>query len=153
MAKRRRYTDEERASAVVMLQSQGYPDKPGALSTVARYLSIPTSTLAGWYTGINNPPPSELVEQKKADLAQLFEQAAYKMVAHATKDTVIEDMTGQQAMTSAGIAVDKMRLLRGLPTEIVQILPEVVAAIESMGQSPSEVFNRIIERAKEHAIR
>jgi transcriptional regulator with XRE-family HTH domain len=151
MAKRRRYTDEERASAVVMLQSQGYPDKPGALRKVADYMGLNPRTLSRWFNGEHNPPPDNLVMDKKIDLADKFERAAYVFVDHALKPDVIEDMTGQQAMTSAGIAVDKMRLLRGLPTEIVQILPEVVAAIESMGQSPSEVFNRIIERAKEHA--
>lgn len=151
MANKRRYTDEERANAVVMLQSQGYPDNTKALADVAKYLKIPRSTLKGWADGKHNPPPDEISTSKKKDLAELFEGAAHLFVGHATRPEVVELMSGQQAMTSAAIAVDKMRLLRGLPTEIVQIIPEVVAAIESMGQSPADVFNRIIERAKEQA--
>lgn len=56
-------------------------------------------------------------------LDEKLEAAAHKFVDRATDDSVVGAMTGQQAMTSAAIAIDKMRLLRDLPTEIIGMLP------------------------------
>jgi len=155
MATRKRYDDKFRASAVVTLQAAGYTgdehSRPGALSQVSNAIGVPMPTLRRWFTGDRNPPPSDMVSEKKADLAVVFEDIAYKMLAHAGNPDVIDSMSGKDAVIAAATATDKMRLLRGLPTEIVQIIPDVVAAIESMGQSPADVFNRIIQRARENA--
>jgi hypothetical protein len=155
MAKRKRYDDKFRASAVVMLEAAGYTgdehSRLGSLTEVSREIGVPMPTLSNWFKGVNNPPPSEIVTEKKADLAVVFEDIAYKMLAHAGNPDVIDSMSGKDAVIAAATATDKMRLLRGLPTEIVQIIPDLVAAIESMGQSPADVFNRIIQRARENA--
>lgn len=66
----------------------------------------------------------EVVSQRLDDK---LEAAAHTFVDHATRANVVDKMNGQQAMTSAAIAIDKMRLLRDLPTEIVSIMPELVA--------------------------
>lgn len=149
MVKRRRYDDQFRASAVVMLQAAGYPDQKGSLEGVAKYLKMPAPTLHRWFREKNNPPPSELVTEKKEELADVFERIAYKYLTHADRDVVIEETSGKDAVVTAATAVDKMRLLRDLPTEIVAVLPVIVQAVELMkahGHEPSQVFERIIQR-------
>jgi hypothetical protein len=48
----------------------------------------------------------------------LFESAARKYLAHASKDDVVDQTRGRDAVFSAAIATDKMQLLRNLPTSI-----------------------------------
>ncbi|KKM65373.1 hypothetical protein LCGC14_1491930 [marine sediment metagenome] len=147
--KRTRYTDDERASLVVMLQSEGYPETLGALSKVATYSGVPTRTLRRWFKGENGKPPDKLVRHKKEDLADKFENIAYAMLDHAGEPDIISDMDGKGAVIAAATATDKMRLLRGLPTEIVAILPNFIEAVKNMGQSPHDVMSRIIERSSQ----
>lgn len=144
-----RYTDEERANLVVMLESEGYPEIKGALARISRYAKVPKSTLAGWYKLKHNPPPAKLRIEKREDLADRFEDIAYVMLDHAGGADVIEEMKGKDAVMSAAIATDKMRLLRGLPTEIVSIMPDFIQAVENMGQSPHDVLSRIIRRSNQ----
>lgn len=76
-------------------------------------------------------------------LDELLERAARKFIAHATQETVVADMTGQQAMTSAAIAIDKMRLLQNLPTEIVGVVVGLVQKIEKRGMNVAGVFKAL----------
>lgn len=147
--KHRRYTDEERATLVAMLESEGYPNKPGALKKVATYAQVHENVLRRWFQKVSNPPPTKIVNHKKIELADLFEKVAHAYLNHALDNETVSGTPGQAAVVAAATATDKMRLLRGLPTEIIQLIPEVVSAIESMGQSPTEVFNRMIQLAKQ----
>jgi hypothetical protein len=93
-------------------------------------------------------------EKKRSDAAELLalqpeaaqkldeqlELAAQRFVQHALRQEVVSSMNGQQAMTAAGIAIDKMRLLRGLPTEIVQIMPNLLERIRQRGLDAVGVF-------------
>lgn len=144
--KRKSYDDKFRASAVVMLQAAGYPDKKGALTYVAEHLKVPAMTISRWFNSRQNAPPNELVTEKKAELADLFEDAARAYLQHAVNPLVIEEVPGQAAMTAAAIATDKMQLLRGLPTSIVAVLPDLVKAMEAAGLNPSDVFNNMLAR-------
>lgn len=86
-----------------------------------------------------------MVEKKAAQtLDCYFEQVAWRMLEHALKDDVLGKMDGRAAVTSAAIAVDKMQLLRGLPTEIVAVLPQVLKAIEQRGLSAGDVFEAML---------
>ena len=147
MAKRKSYDDKFRASAVVMLEAAGYPTEKGALARTAAHCGVPSPTLHRWFHGKNNPPPSELVTEKKGELADLFENAAYKYISHSVKVEVIEETKGKDAIMAAAVAVDKMRLLRGLPTEIVVLVPGFIEAIKKLGQDPEVVMRKAIERA------
>src|SRR5262249_22544657 len=66
------------------------------------------------------------------------EQAAHKALDHALKDAVIAKSNLPQAMTAAGIAIDKMRLLRELPTSrpVVshELDPETQRRIDELGE-------------------
>lgn len=119
MTKRRRYTDDFRANAVLMLEAAGYPNTEGALTSVARHLKVPHQTLSRWGRGTNNPPPPLLVQEKKASLVELLEtelEAIFKEMGKARQDA-----TYQQLGTVAGIFFDKRQLLTGGPTENVDM--------------------------------
>jgi transposase-like protein len=146
--KRRNYTDEFRASCVLMLEAAGYPDRKGALAHVSKEVNVPSMTLRRWFTGQQNPPPNQLVSKNRIPLADKLESVAHQYIDHASNPDVVDEMDGKGAMTAAAIAIDKMRLLRGLPTEIVQIMPEVLEAIDILGLTPAAVFERLIRRAK-----
>ncbi len=146
---RKRYTDEERASLVVMLESEGYPGKLGALTKVSEYSKVPKRTLRRWFKGENGKPPDKVVRLKKEDLADKFENIAHAMLDHAGESDTIGDMDGKGAVMSAAIATDKMRLLRGLPTEIIEIIPtiqDIYKALEDKGLEPGIVFGRMKQR-------
>jgi transposase-like protein len=113
--KRQRYTDDFRASAVVMLEAQGYPDNPGALTVVASHLHIPHQTLSRWAREAQNPAPPELVQEKRADLKELLRaeiDAALKAMPGVRPDASYRDL-----VTASGIMIDKLQLLEGNPTE------------------------------------
>lgn len=120
---RKRYTDEFRANAVVMLQGAGYPDIEGGLTRVAKHLGVPRETLRRWYLSKQNPPPPELVTEKKANLQDLLRkeiEAALNDMPSARQDAGYRDMG-----TVLGILIDKLQLLDGKATERLAIEDEL----------------------------
>jgi hypothetical protein len=116
MAKRRRYTDEFRASAVLMLEAAGYPGTEGALTRVSSHLGVPHPTLIRWFRGSNNPPPYELVQEKRVDFIQQL-QAIKGMVA----DKIIERIEDYEPRDLTGllkISAELSQLMDGKPTAI-----------------------------------
>jgi transposase-like protein len=112
---RRRYTDEERADLMVMLQSQGYPDKLGALKKVAEYAGIQPNVLRRWWQAKQNPPPNKLVTRKKIDLREAIDKELGEIfVGMKTKR---EDASYRDLGTVAGILFDKKQLIDNKPTE------------------------------------
>lgn len=112
---RTRYTDQYRASAVLMLEAAGYPDRPGALMSVANHLHVPHATLSRWARSIQNPPPPELVHEKRLDVvAELTDLLGLTLAA--AKGTVNE-ASNKELATAIGIYIDKLQLLSGKPTE------------------------------------
>ena len=115
MAKRNRYTDEYRTNAVLMLEAAGYPNKKGALMQVSKLLKTPYQTLSRWFREIQNPPPPEMVHEKRFDLVEAIKseiQAAIGEMGQARQDADYRTLA-----TAFGIFVDKLQLLTGEPTE------------------------------------
>ena len=133
VSKRKRYTDEFRASAVLMLEAAGYPDKEGALTTVSNRVNVPLSTLSRWYKGRNNAPPSKLVNKKRFDLIQAIrDEIQYAMgdMPDARPEASYRDLT-----TSVAILIDKLQLLEGKPTwrgELVELMQDGRVTIEQV---------------------
>lgn len=120
-----KFDDNYRAATVVMLQAEGYPDNPLALGKVHNYLAkkapYPTkTTLSNWFRGLHNAPPSNVLDIKKDNMTEALYGLLGKLVSHANKDETIGDMSGQAAVTSIGILIDKLQLLEGNPTEITK---------------------------------
>lgn len=117
MAKKsKRYDDEFRASAVLMLEAAGYPDKTGALSLVAKKTGAPARTLSRWFKKEQNPPPDRIVNKKRGELVDDLENLAVQLVE--AMGGAIEDATLREMATAFGIVVDKWQLLTGKPTGI-----------------------------------
>lgn len=152
MAKRKQYDDKFRASAVVMLEAAGYPDTKGALTRTAQHVGVPARTLSRWFNGEQNPPPDQTVSEKRGELADLFENAAYLYLGHSVKPEIIEETRGKDAIMAAAVATDKMRLLKGLPTEIVGIIPDFIDALNTLGKEPKLFMERLIERSKQERL-
>jgi len=112
---RKRYDDKFRASAIVMLQAAGWPDEKGALTSVAKHLGIPLATLSRWAKEKNNPPPTEVVTEKKGDLTALIDteiRGIFGEMPNARKDAPYNHLA-----IAFGILADKLQLLTGGPTE------------------------------------
>lgn len=107
--KKRRYSDDERAEALVALSANG-----GNVEGTARQLGIPERTLEHWAKGQRHPEARQMANKKKKPLADCLEALARKLV-QAMPDKA-KDASLQQIAVSLGIAVDKMLLLRGEPT-------------------------------------
>lgn len=159
------YSAQEKAVALGLVERHGGLTTD-AIAAIRAALgkSISTSTLHSWLpkeskteTEIPIPKPEKkepgavvtpsVQMDANTALDTIFEDIARRYLNHAAQDEVVKGTKGKDAVIAAATAVDKMRLLRGLPTEIVQLLPDVVMAIEKLGQNPVDVFNRIIEAA------
>ena len=115
----KRYDDKFRAGAVVTLQANGYPEKQGALMRVAKELGVPHTTLRRWYTAESNPPPNEIVQEKKEELKDLFEiemRAIFVEMGKSRQDANYRDLG-----TVLGIIADKHQLLTGKPTDRIAV--------------------------------
>jgi transposase len=157
MAKRQ-YTSEEKALAVSIVERHGGKVTKQAMQTIQDVLVAPNlnrATVTRWVQAApSQPVATELqpIKKKAAELANqklddVFEDLARKLLEHALKDNIIGEMKGREAVTAAAIAVDKMRLLRDMPTEIVQLWPGFMDALNELGLAPARVFESLIEQA------
>ena len=124
----RQYSPSERANALAVY------DSIGSLEKASEALGIPMSTLAGWAQ--NGSLMSEARIQKRADLAVKFENAAHLFLDNAVKK--VKKAQFQHLMTGAGIAIDKMQLLRGQPTSITETIEShevLVILADSLGEA------------------
>lgn len=106
--KNRRYRDDEKAAALAALAA----NKGNVLRT-AKLLNIPATTITNW---MNDAEFSKLGDEKKGDLADELESVAWKLagaIESKLKSAGLRDVS-----VSLGIAVDKLQLLRNLPTNI-----------------------------------
>lgn len=146
MNKRPVYDDQFRASAVLMLKSQGYPEMAGALSMVAKRLKVPAMTLSRWFRGTNNPPPINVVTDKRRDLREMFLGEIYDIFEVLPKAR--PDASYGSLVTASAIYFDKIRLIDGLPTEIVAVLPDLLAEFKALDWSAVDIFNDMLAKAK-----
>ena len=143
---RRRYDDEFRAGAVVMLEAAGYPDKKGSLSQVASHLGMPISTLSLWYRRKRNPAPTEMQNEKRMSLAEMLQReldAIFEEMPNARPDASFRDLG-----TVAGILIDKRQLLTGQPTD--RTVGELIIKREG---DDYDTFTNTASRATHHSKR
>jgi transposase-like protein len=108
------YSDEEKASALVLLAVYN-----GNLKRTARTLGIPRTTLSAWAKGRGTHP--EVTKQchfKKESLADRFEEVARVMLEAATDPVKLEAASLLDIMRAVALCVDRMLLLRNCPTRI-----------------------------------
>lgn len=114
--RRRRYTDEEKAAALVLLEMNQNLDCP--IAATANALQIADSTLDNWKKGRGvNDVAVELGGQKKQSLLELYEKAVTRGlvdILNTDQPATWRDATGIATFT------DKILLLRGQPTAITE---------------------------------
>lgn len=79
---------------------------------------MPNTTLHGWYNATRNPPPSDVRTEKRREIADIIRSeiyAAFEAAPDARPDASYRDL-----ITGAAILVDKLQLLEGKPTDIVE---------------------------------
>lgn len=109
------YSDEDKASAVLMLEVAGYPNSPGALSRTAKETGVPPTTLRDWFTGAHGAPPANVRQHKKSELTIRIEGLIDLALEHAEK--VMSGAEFKDTVTSAAILIDKLLLLQGESTQ------------------------------------
>lgn len=115
MAKHNRYDDKFKASAVVLLESEGYPDDKYAISRVASHLGIPGRTLRRWANGQEGAPPDNAVSVEKKLLEDVIDDeihAAFKAMSQVREDASYRDL-----VIGAATLIDKKQLITGGATE------------------------------------
>jgi iron uptake system EfeUOB component EfeO/EfeM len=138
--KRRRYSSEEVATALAYI-----PTAP-SITAAAQDLNLPITTLHSWQSGrLQGLPDSAQCEEAKKNLADRFENLVNLVLDVAPNK--IDAASFAQLLTGAGIATDKMRLLRDQSTantttthiteeqakqETAQLLSEAIAIYASM---------------------
>lgn len=115
MKKRKSYDDEFRASAVLMLQAAGYPERLGAMLQVAMALNVPTRTLRRWYCGEQNPPPSKMLRTVTVDFRKVL-RAEIEVVLGAMPETY-EQASCRDLGIALGMLVEKLWLLDNNSTD------------------------------------
>ena len=105
-----RYTEDEKSTVLTLLATLD-----GNITATSKQSGYPAQTIRQWRDGRGiNTDVTKKRDEKKADLAQLFEDMANQALKRAGIE--IDNASYAQLMTGAAIAVDKMRLLRELPT-------------------------------------
>lgn len=117
--KRKQYSDDFRADCVLMLEAAGYPDHKGALTAVSNKVKVPARTISRWFNKEQNPPPDQVVNEKKGILVDQLENLAYKLVD--VMGGAVDDAPLRELATTFGIVVDKWQLLSNKPTAIVKL--------------------------------
>ena len=121
MTKRKRYSDEQQADCILMLEAAGYPGKKGALARVGNKTKVSVRTLRRWWLNKHNPVTATLVRRKKGTLIEKLDDLTHLILDSFDIDT-IKDAHLRERMVSLGIVVDKGQLLKGEPTERVENL-------------------------------
>jgi len=122
MVKRRRFSDDDRATYVAMLVAEGYPTRVGALLKVSSFAGIHTNVLRRWWKGTQNPPPTQLVAQKKAEIGERIEGIVHQVLDLLPDALELADV--RELITALGVSVDKWQLVKGQPTERVAVQNE-----------------------------
>lgn len=68
----------------------------------------------------------EMMDEAEETLDRIFERTARNYLRHANLDKTLSETKGKDAVIAAATALDKMRLIRGLPTEIVSVVPDLL---------------------------
>lgn len=158
------YSEVEKATAVEIVRRFGGEISQEAVREIADVLgkSPSKTTIWNWVQKRSEPiqknereknqggrelvvkPTATIIESVAQEtLDNMFEHLARRYLERALEPSVIDDMKGRELVTSAAIAVDKMQLLRGLPTEVISILPGLLQMIAQAGLDPVLVFQSL----------
>lgn len=85
----------------------------------------------------------ERLEQAQLKLDEKFEIVANTCLDRLLRPEILAEMKGRDLAWVAAVSVDKLRLLRDMPTEIVGILADIVPKLRDRGLNPVAVFSEL----------
>lgn len=133
----RKFTSDDKAKALTALAANN-----GNIAKTARLLGMPRKTLSEWSNGRNvSTVTSAMIEANAENLADKFEKIADALTDAMADPEKIKKASLQQVAVAAGIATDKSRLLRSLPTSISA----------KISTSQKEQYERIIAKMIEES--
>jgi crotonobetainyl-CoA:carnitine CoA-transferase CaiB-like acyl-CoA transferase len=137
---RTKYSDVQRAETLAVLDSNN-----NNLTRTAEQTKVPFSTIKTWNDGAIHPHVAKLRAEKKPELADIFENIARTHLTNAADENKIDKTSSKDSVLTAGIAVDKMLLLRGQPTSIVQTQQSRVEHYITITRKVAEKNNATVE--------
>ncbi|MBX3079998.1 MAG: hypothetical protein KF716_00095 [Anaerolineae bacterium] len=149
-----RYSDDFRAKAVAALKLAGFPDKHGALITVADTYNVPVFTLRRWFRGEFNPPPDNLVSEQLRDMRTLLLDEMYTVIRALPEKR--HDASYRQLALSLSTYLDKMPMLNEMPPKLMDVLPlirDILTEVESLKWDPEEFFESMVDELHREAER
>ena len=105
---RRRYSDQERAEAMLVLTANG-----GNLSATALDTGIPYHTLRHWAAGDRHPEAIQMAKEKMQPLADRLDEIASLLAEGMDDPEKIRKAPLNQIAVALGILIDKVQILRG----------------------------------------
>ena len=136
-----KYSDTQRGEVLAILDSNG-----GNQNLTAKQTNVPRSTIQQWQSGLVSDEVPKIRQEKKAELSDLFENVARTYLENSVDPLTVMKTGGQQSVTAAGIAIDKMLLLRGQPTSIVQTQQSQVEHIIKITRKLAETNGVTVEQ-------
>lgn len=136
-----RYSDEYRASAILMLRAAGYPERRGALMETANHLGISHQILGRWFRREQNPPPQITVQIKMSDIVEMLQKELARAIQ--ALPGALPDADYLDIGKVMGIMIDKLQLLQGEATERI--------VYELSDSDRSEQIATLLNKARERA--
>jgi hypothetical protein len=122
MSKRKRYSNEDVAGALLILEAAGYPDKHGAMTAAVKATRINDQTLRRWWNRENGQEIQQVVAQKRGDLIDAIRDELWSILDEA--ETARGAASYRELLTAFGILVDKLQLLTGKATERTEFVTD-----------------------------
>lgn len=114
------YTHEERVAVLALLKFN-----KGNMAQTARESGIALGTLRKWVAA-QDAVMEKAVDNRRKDMVTILEDHIYKSLD--ALDGKRDEASYAALINGINVMVDKWRLLQGLPTQIVEIMPQLVSA-------------------------
>jgi len=134
-------TDVDKRELLIEVAKQGGPN-----SKASRATGVDRRTLHRWWEALTEDERQDYIyEAKKRQEA--YWQEIHDACLQVAREKVA-DMSPRDALVGAGIAFDKLQLLRGQATDITSV---VAADAESLARSVEEILSRVQVEASAEA--
>lgn len=166
------YTVEQQLMAVDLIRKNGGKIDKKTIQAVRTMLNAPTINQPGlrnWWLKYKDTPPAEVLKKAYGDwitprelvekgidpraaalrneaednVGSLFMAIAKTYLEHALKPEIIEKTKGRDAVWAAAVSIDKVRLLREVPKEVIDMLPSIIDLAKKKGLAPTEMFQQM----------
>lgn len=167
------YTTEQKTSAIELIRSHDGVINDAVLLVVNETLNINASlrTLYNWWTAASASkkmqnlhsakvsakeiasPDEQTIAVPDADMPALdkslstkLRKAADKFIDAATEDDRMAGMKSDRLMTAAGIAIDKLLKLEGVPDIVIDVTVSFVEMAQRKGRDPAKIIEAAIRQ-------